>query len=121
MADYKRTDRLNSLLKQVLSEVIKADVKNPNIHELSSITKVDISRDLHFAKVYVSIIANQTEKEKTIKALQSASGYIAITAAKKVTLRYFPQLTFMLDNTVEDYIQIDKLLDKINTDKKKAS
>ena len=118
MTAYKRTDRLNSLLKEVLSEVIKGDVKNPNIHELTSITRVDISRDLHFAKVYVSVIADQPEKDKTIKALQSASGFVAITAAKKVTLRYFPHLTFTLDNTVEDFMHIDKLLEKISSEKK---
>lgn len=121
MSEYKRTDRLNSLLKEVLSEVIRMDVKNPHIHELSTITKVDVSRDLHSAKVYVSVIASPSEKSKTIKALQSAAGYVGVTASKKVSLRYFPQLTFKLDDSVERYMQIDQLLDKINTDKNERS
>ncbi|MCH9632139.1 MAG: Ribosome-binding factor A [Chlamydiae bacterium] len=117
MSINKRTFRLNSLLREVISEVIRSDVKNPNIHELLTVTEVDISRDLHSAKVYISVIGPQSEKDKTLKALQSASGYVGVTAAKKVTLRYFPQLTFKLDESVEKHMQIDELLNKINIDK----
>lgn len=117
MASGKRTDRLNSLLKEVISEVIRQDVRNPHIHQLFTVTKVDISRDLHSAKVYISVIAPLEEKDKTIKALQSAAGYVAVTAAKKVTLRYFPQLTFKLDDSVDKHMHIDKILEKINLDK----
>ncbi len=117
MSINKRTFRLNSLLKEVISEVIRSDVKNPNIHELITVTEVDISRDLHSAKVYISVIGPQAEKDKTLKALQSASGYIGVTAAKKVTLRYFPQLTFKLDQAVEKHMLIDEALNKINLDK----
>lgn len=121
MSINKRTFRLNSLLKEVISEVIRTDVKNPNIHELITVTEVDISRDLHSAKVYISVIGPQIEKDKTLKALQSASGYVGVTAAKKVTLRYFPQLTFKLDQTVEKHMKIDEALNKINLDNNSQS
>jgi len=121
MTLFNRSDRVNSLLKEVLAEVVRQDVKNPKIHELTSVTRVEVTRDLHFAKVYVSVIATQAEKDATVKALQTATGYIAVTAAKKVTLRYFPQLTFKLDESVDHYMHIDKLLAKINTDKKLRS
>ncbi len=117
MSTYKRTFRLNSLLKEVISEVIRQDVKNPHIHELLTVTEVDVSRDLHSAKVYISVIGPQSEKDKTLEALQSASGYVAVAAAKKVTLRYFPQLTFKLDESIEKHMQIDQLLSEINLKK----
>lgn len=113
----KRTDRLNSLLKEVLSEVIREDVKHPQLHHLSSVTQVDISKDLHNAKVYISVIGTDKEKQLSLAALKSAAGYIAVIASKKVVMRYFPQLTFYIDDSVEKQIQINELIEKINQDK----
>jgi ribosome-binding factor A len=110
----QRTDRLNSLLKEVLSEVIRRDVRNPHVKELITVTRVDITKDLHYAKVYISVIGGTLqEKEETIKALQNASGFIAVTASKKVTMRYFPELTFKLDDSVDKHMRIEELLGQI--------
>lgn len=113
----ERTDRLNSLLKEVLSEVIRKDVKNPNIHELLTVTSVSITKDLHYAKVYISVIGTNAEKKKTLKALKSAAGFIASVSFKKVVMRYFPQLTFYLDDTVEKQIKINELLEQVSQKK----
>lgn len=110
----KRTDRLNSLLKQVISEVITRDVRNPKVNTLITITSVDISKDLHNAKVYVSVIGTTKDKKQTLEALQSAAGFISVHASKKVVLRYFPSLTFYLDASVDEHLHIDTLLEKIH-------
>ena len=60
----QRTDRLNSLLKEVISEVIKRDVRNPHVGELLTVTRVDITKDLHYAKVYISVLAMQNRKKQ---------------------------------------------------------
>ena len=108
-----RIVRLNSLLKEVLSEVIHNDVRNPHVNKFVSVTSVDITNDLQHAKVYISVIGTALEKEETIKALQSAAGFIAVLSSKKVVMRYFPELTFKLDTSVEQQIRIDSLLHKI--------
>lgn len=108
-----RVARLNSLLKEVISEVIHRDVRNPHVNQFVSVTDVDITSDLQHAKVYISIIGTPKEKEETILALQSAAGFIAIQSSKKVTMRYFPALTFKLDNSVEKQMRIDSLLGQI--------
>ena len=108
-----RIARLNSLLKEVLSEVIHKDVRNPQVGKFVSVTSVDITSDLQHAKVYISVIGTAQEKEETIKALQSAAGFIAIQSSKKVVMRYFPALTFKLDTSVEQQMRIDALLGKI--------
>lgn len=113
----KRTDRLNSLLREVLSEVIRKDVKNPHIHELLTVTAVEISKDLQNAKVYISVIGTDSDKKSTVSALNSAAGYIAVVASKKVVMRYFPHLTFYIDNSAEKQDQINTLLQKINANK----
>jgi ribosome-binding factor A len=114
----KRTDRLNSLLKEVISEVVTKDVRDPRVSQFVTITRVDISKDLHHAKVYISVIGTMAEKEQTIEALQSAAGFIALHASKKVIMRYFPSLTFKLDSSVEQHLRIDALLGQIHEEQK---
>jgi ribosome-binding factor A len=108
-----RIARLNSLLREVLSEVIRGDVRNPHVNKLVTVISVDITKDLQHAKVYISVIGTPQEKEETIKALQSAAGFIAIQSSKKVVMRYFPELTFKLDTSIEQQMRIDTLLNKI--------
>lgn len=108
-----RVARLNSLLKEVISEVIHQDVRNPHVNKFVSVTSVEITSDLQHAKVFISVIGTDKEKEETIVALQSAAGFIAIQSSKKVVMRYFPVLTFKLDTTVEKQMRIDSLLGQI--------
>ncbi len=114
----KRTDRLNSLLREVISEVVSREVKDPHVHRLATITRVEITKDLHYAKVYVSVLGTQDERLRTVEALQIASGFIAVTASKKITIRYFPALTFKLDNTVDSQMRIGELLSKIEDERR---
>lgn len=114
----KRTDRLNSLLKEVIDEVIRREVKNPHVNELLTVTRVDITKDLHYAKVYVSVIGSTVEKEQTLQALQSAAGFIAVHASKKVVMRYFPALTFVLDDSVEKQMRMAQLMNKISDERR---
>jgi len=108
-----RVARLNSLLKEVISEVIHRDVRNPHVGQFVSVTSVEITSDLQHAKVYISVIGSPKEKDETILALQSAAGFIAIQSSKKVTMRYFPALTFKIDDSVEKQMRIDSLLGQI--------
>lgn len=110
----QRTKRLNSLLREVITEVVRNDVDHPKLSELTSITSVDISKDLHNAKVYISVIGDEIEKKETLEALQSASGFISVNASKKVVMRHFPTLTFKIDDTVEKHMAIETALKKIH-------
>lgn len=114
----QRLERVNSLLKEVISEVIQKDVRNPHINTFISVTQVDTTSDLHHAKVYISLIAADAEKAKVLHALQSAAGFIAVHASKKVTLRYFPQLTFRLDTSVEEHMKIETIIEQLEKERK---
>lgn len=113
----QRTDRLNSLLKEVISDVIRKDVRNPHVNELLTVTRVEITKDLHHAKVFVSVIGNEEQKVETIKALQNAAGFIAVTSSKKVVMRYFPELHFKLDDSVDKHMRIEKILGEISSER----
>lgn len=116
-----RLDRINSLLKEVISEVIQKDVHNPHINTFISITNVETSADLHHAKVSISLIATDAEKVKILEALQSAAGFIAVNASKKVDLRYFPKLVFKLDTGIEEHMRIQTILGKIEQERDSRS
>lgn len=113
----QRTDRLNSSLREVISDVIKRQVRNPHVNELMTVTRVQITKDLHYAKVFVSVIGTEQQKAETIKALQSAAGFIAVNASKEVVMRYFPELTFKLDDSADKQMRIDDLLGEISKER----
>jgi ribosome-binding factor A len=114
----RRVQRLNSLLKQVISDVIRKEVKNPHLPKLITITHVDVTKDLHHAKVYVSVIGDEKTKQEALQTLLSASGFIGVHASKEVKLRFFPELTFVLDDTVDKQIRIEELIHQIEKERK---
>ena len=111
-----RVARLNSPLKEVISEVIHKDVRHPLLGRFVSVSSVEITKDLHYAKVHVSVIGTSEEKTKTLQALQSAAKFIAVNASKKVVMRYFPDLTFFIDSSAEKQERIDSLLNQIHNE-----
>lgn len=113
----KRVERLNSLLKEVISEVIHDDVRNPHVSALNTVTRVDITKDLHHAKVYISVIGTDAQKAETIAALNNAAGFIAVNSSKKVVMRYFPELHFKLDDSVDRHMRIEDLLGQISQER----
>lgn len=113
----KRVARLNSLLKEVIADVIRLDFKNPNVSPLLTVTSVEITKDLSYAKVFISIIGNDELKKKNLELLNRAAGYIAVRASKQVTMRFFPALNFIIDESVEKQSRIEEVLKKIEEER----
>lgn len=118
---FTRQDRLNSLLKEVISEVMHKDIHDPSFPSLITVTKVSVAKDLKHAKVYISVIGSKEEKEKAIKKLIKLRKKIGYIAARKVVMRYFPSLTFILDESLDNYFTIDKILKDIENDRGNSS
>ena len=115
--DNTRLNRIKEELKKEISHVITFELKNANITGLISVTKVKITPDLRFARVYVSLL-NSKSKIKTMEGLQSASGYIRGQIAKKINLRVTPDLQFELDESMEYGEKMGKIIaDAIRKDK----
>jgi ribosome-binding factor A len=115
--DNTRLNRINEELKKKISHVITFELKNSNITGLVSVTKVKITPDLRFARVYVSLL-NSKSKTKTMAGLQSAAGYIRGQIAKKINLRITPDLQFELDESIEYGEKMDKIIaDVLKKDK----
>ena len=110
--DNTRLNRINEELKKEISHVITFELKNANITGLISVTKVKITPDLRFARVYVSLL-NSKSKAKTMAGLQSATGYIKGQIAKKINLRVTPDLQFELDESIEYGEKMDKIIAEV--------
>ncbi|MBC2578912.1 30S ribosome-binding factor RbfA [Clostridium sp. DJ247] len=112
MANF-RGSRINEEVKKEVSNIIRNDIKDPRINAMISVTKVDVTRDLRYAKVYVSIFGEDEAKKSTLNALKSSSGFIRREVGHRINLRYTPEIIIELDNTIEQGMHIDALLEKI--------
>ena len=109
-----RIERLNSLLRQEISDIIQRQVKDPRLGVFVSVTAVDVSSDLKFAKVYVSCMGSENEKVDTLKALTSAAGFIRHELGNRMQARRIPELSFRLDDTIEKADRVLRLIDQIS-------
>ena len=107
-----RMDKINEELKKEISLVINQTMKNPNITGIISVTKVKTSPDLKYAKVYISLI-NSKSKKNTIEGIKNATGYIRSEIARRVNLRYTPELSFEIDDSLEYSSRIEEIIKKI--------
>lgn len=107
-----RMDRVNEELKREISIVIDETLKNPNITGIISVIKVKTSPDLKSARVYISLL-NSKSKKNTLEGIKNASGYIRTELAKRVNLRYTPELTFEIDESMEYGAKIENILKEI--------
>ncbi|NMA94503.1 MAG: 30S ribosome-binding factor RbfA [Clostridiales bacterium] len=114
---YERSKRVSEEIKREMSMIIREDVKDPRISDMLSIVKVDTSKDLSHAKIFVSILGSEDERKETLKGLQSASGFIRKQLASILKLRYVPELTFVLDSSIEYSIHISKKIDELQNKK----
>lgn len=120
MASQQRVVRLNSLLKEVISEAIRRDIQHePIINQFVTITKVEITSDLSFAKVYVSVLASDAEKITTLVRLNHLAHLITMMCSKKVKIRHFPSLSFEIDSGLEKQLRIEELLSRISDEREK--
>lgn len=107
-----RLMRINEELRKELSEILAYEIKNPNITGMLSVTKVKITPDFKYAKVYVSIL-NSKNINKTMQGLKESAGFIRSRVAKDVNLRITPELVFEIDDSLEYGDRIESILKEI--------
>lgn len=110
MGQY-RIQRLNDQLRDEISNLIlKGEVKDPRVSNFLSINRVEVTTDLGYAKVYVSSFLPDNQVEKGVNGLNAAAGFIQREIAKKLRIRQFPKLQFLLDSGMkEGFTMVQKL------------
>lgn len=105
--------RVNEEVMRELSNIIRGEIKDPRIHPMTSVVTVEVAPDLKTAKAYISVLGNEKAQADTIAGLRSAEGFIRRALAKSINLRNTPQITFVLDQSIEYGIAMSKKIDEV--------
>ena len=105
--------RINSEVQREMSSIIREDLKDPRIHPMTSVMAVEVTPDLKFAKIFVSVLGNDEEKEKTMEGLKKSASFARHQLAKRMNLRNTPELTFVLDTSIEYGVTMSKKIDEL--------
>jgi ribosome-binding factor A len=109
-----RTEKLASEFKRQIYDILTTKVKDPRITEMFSITKVNVDKELTYARVFVSIFSTDAQRSKdTFEAIKASSGFVRRTLYKTMRIRAVPEIDFALDNTMQEGERIEKLLAEI--------
>lgn len=114
MMSYSRADRVGGLIQQTLSDILLKEVKDPRL-ELTTITDVKMTRDLRIARIYFSTPGGAEKIEAVQQGFESALGFVKFTLARRLGLRYMPDLEFYHDNSFDHGAHIEKLLRSLST------
>lgn len=106
--DYPRSDRVEELAREVLSEAIQ-ELKDPRIGFVT-VTSVKVSPDLRNAKVYISALGSEEEREETVEAIRNAGSHLRHVLGSQVRLKHLPRLEFVEDRTADHGARIEQLL-----------
>ncbi|MDO4744226.1 MAG: 30S ribosome-binding factor RbfA [Clostridia bacterium] len=109
MPAYNRIDRISEEVKKELSNIIR-DLKDPRITAMVSVVNVSVTKDLKFAKAYISVFGDEKAQKGVLDALKSAAGFIRREIGHRVNLRATPEFTFVLDNSIEYGAHINEVL-----------
>lgn len=112
MAKY-RNNRINEEMRKEVSNIIRDDIRDPRLSAMISVTRVDVTKDLRYAKVFISLFGNDESKKNTLDALKNSAGFIRREIGHRVNLRYTPEIIIELDNSIEQGMHIDALLHQI--------
>jgi ribosome-binding factor A len=109
MHPYKRSERLGELILAEISALLRRDIKDPRIGFVT-VTRVELSDDLRHAKVFVSCLGAEADKERMLQGLASATGYIRRHLGRALHLRYTPEIVFLVDESLAYGAKIAQIL-----------
>ena len=108
-----RIEQVNKLIRCELSELLQHEVKDPRLDTFVAVTEVATSPDLKYAKVFISHIGSEVEKQEILGALTAASGFLRNELARRLKLRRTPELSFRWDDSIKQGDHILKLIDQV--------
>ncbi|MGI6648244.1 MAG: 30S ribosome-binding factor RbfA [Bacillota bacterium] len=116
---FHRANRLAEEMKKEVSQILREEIKDPRVGFVS-VTRVEVSSDLRYAKVFISVLGSQEERQEVARALKRAGGFIRSELARRIRLRFTPELTFKIDDSIEHGVRIANILDQVKNDDLKS-
>lgn len=111
-----KNTRINMEVQRELSEIIRTGIKDPRIHPMTTVVAVEVTPDLKYCKAYISVLGDEEAAAATIAGLKSAVGYVRRELARRVNLRNTPEISFILDQSIEYGVHMSKLIDEVAGD-----
>ena len=107
---------INSEVQRELSEIISREIKDPRIHPMTTVVAVEVTPDLKYCKAYISVLGSEEAGKETIKGLKSAEGFVRRQLAARINLRNTPEITFVLDQSIEYGVNMTHLIHEVTKD-----
>ena len=107
-----RTDRIDEEVKRELGAVIR-ELKDPRISGVVSVVAVNVTKDLSYAKAYISVLGTEKQQSDTILGIKSAAGFIRKEIGHRLNLRHTPQFSFILDNSIKHGAHINDIISSL--------
>ena len=108
----RRTEKAAEAVREVVSMAILAELNDPRVRDVT-VTYVEVSRDLRYAKIHVSVMGDEARQKLTLRGLQSAAGFLQAKIAERIDIRYTPKLSFLLDQGVKRSIAVAQILKEV--------
>lgn len=111
-----KNTRINGEVLRELADIIRGEIKDPRINPMTSVVTVEVAPDLKTCKAYVSVLGDGQSQKDTLAGLRSAEGYIRRELAHRINLRNTPEITFVLDQSIEYGVRMSKMIDEVTKD-----
>ncbi len=108
-----KNTRINGEVAKALAEIIRGEIKDPRISPLTSVVAVEVAPDLKSCKAWISVLGDDKAREATYQGLKSAEGFVKSKLAKMVNLRNTPQITFIMDQSIEYGVNMSRKIDEV--------
>lgn len=115
-----KNTRINGEVQKVLAEIIRGEIKDPRISPWTSVVAVEVAPDLKSCKAWISVLGGDEDREATLQGLRSAEGFIKRQLAKTINLRNTPDITFVMDQSIEYGVNMSHKIDEIMAGQEKA-
>lgn len=112
---YQRIDRISEQVRREVDRIIREELSDPRVQGTFSVTRADVTRDLRYAKIYVSILEEEN-RAPMMAALKNAAGFVRHQLGGSMLIRYAPEILFELDNNIEYGIHIASVLKRVHTE-----
>lgn len=108
-----KNTRVNGEVQRVLAEIIRGEIKDPRISPWTSVVAVEVAPDLKSCKAWISVLGDEEAKKSTLAGLKSAEGFIKRQIAKTINLRNTPEITFVMDQSIEYGVNMSRKIDEV--------
>lgn len=108
-----KNTRVNGEVMRELAQIIRSEIKDPRISPLTSVVAVEVAPDLKSCKAWISVLGGEEERDSTLEGLKSAEGFIKMKLARSINLRNTPDITFVMDQSIEYGVSMSHKIDEV--------